>query len=197
MRDRSVRSRRDGNLERDAFGPRLQVARRNPAGNLAVGAVDEALLGELREDSVRNLSRPADGRELTVVLDGAQGFDQSTCRHELEPTALERLEAVIGHIGRLEADPAREELRQMRPHVAPRLHELHALHLSRSVGVTKIGVEHRALRFDEERGIGALETREVAEVDLTRDEERLLEPAAEALDPSAHVVPARNSSASR
>src|SRR5205807_9304886 len=77
------------------------------------------------------------------------------------------------------------------------LDELDALDCRRRLRVAEIRVERQALLADKESGVRADEAGQVADVDRVRDEERLLERAAQPLDPVVHARPARNSSASR
>src|SRR5206468_7115398 len=81
--------------------------------------------------------------------------------------------------------------------VPPRLDELDAGHATGGVRVAKVGEEPCPVRLDEERCIRALEPRQVADVDRVRDEQRLLERRAQAVEAAAHFLLARKSSASR
>ena len=94
--------------------------------------------------------------------------------------------------------PAREKLGERGDDVPRSLVELHPLHVTRRLGVPKVGVERRrACRIDQHRRVGALETREIAHVDQPGDEQGLLEARGEALDPvhpslrSASIASAR------
>jgi hypothetical protein len=57
--------------------------------------------------------------------------------------------------------------------------ELDALDLAGALGVAEVREEPRPVGLDEDRGVRALEAREVEDVRRRRDEERLLEEAAQ------------------
>ena len=86
---------------------------------------------------------------------------------------------------RLHADAlAREDLGQGGDDRARRLAERHALDLRRGLGVAEVGVDGRVgRRLDEDRGVRALEAREVPDIDQPSDEQWLLQPCREPLDP--------------
>jgi hypothetical protein len=75
--------------------------------------------------------------------------------------------------------------------VALGLLDFHPLDRPRAVGIAEVGEEPESLRLDEQGGVRALEAGQIEDVRRRRDEERLLEEAAE-LD----YVRVRNSSAS-
>ena len=68
------------------------------------------------------------------------------------------------------------------------MHRLDALDRPRLLDVAEVGEEARAVRLDEERRVRAVEAGQIADVDEIRDEQRLLEQLAQAVDPVAHRV---------
>jgi hypothetical protein len=63
--------------------------------------------------------------------------------------------------------------------VALGLLDLHSLDLPRAVDIAEVGEEPETVRLDEQGGVRALEAGQVEDVRRRRDEERLLEQAAE------------------
>src|SRR5262249_9767225 len=143
---------------------------------LALGAADDVpLVGEPLERGVRDLGRLADGVELALVLDRAELLDEPVARNWLDPAGVEARVTLEADPGRVEADLARELLRERLEEVALRVDELDAFDLAGGLCVAEVGVEPDAIGLDDERGIRAHETAEVANVGRVRDEERFLE----------------------
>ena len=124
--------------------------------------------------------------ELTVVLDRTQGLDEPALRDELETARRKGLVLRVGRRIGLEADPAGKPLGEVGEEVALRLDELGVLDGAARCGVAEVAEQAGAVRLDEQRGVRARETDEVADVRAVRDEERLLERPPQALQSRAH-----------
>ena len=138
----------------------------------------------------------ANQRELVLVLDGAQRLDHAAPRDELEPAGLERLVGGVGHGVRLEGEPAGKLLGQPAVQVPLRDRELDVRHALAGLRIAEVAEEPSAARLDQQRRVRAVEPGQVADVDRGGDEERLLDPLLQLLEP---VIAAsfRYSSASR
>src|SRR5262245_32177622 len=197
VRFRAVRARGDDGLEGGCVGAELVEELVQPPGQLALGSPDERLVREALVGLARDLPRPADRVELAVVLHRAQRLDEAAARYEVEPAAVQRLPARVADGVGLEADAALEQLRERDDQRALRLDELDARDRPPGLGVAEVAEQPRAVRLDQQGGVRAGEADEVADIDAVRDEERLFEALAQAVDATRHVRPARNSSASR
>ena len=102
-----------------------------------------------------------------------------------DPSAPQDFGVGEAHVRRFDPDPlAREPFREGRHDGARRLLERYAVDVPRRLGIAEVRVQGRLARgLDEHRRVRADEPREVPDVDEARDEERLLQPAREALDP--------------
>ena len=172
---RARRARADDRLEREAVPAFLVEELREIPGDLALGAPDERHLGQPLEDAIRDLAGAAERVELALVLHGAELLDEAVGRDGLRLSLLQRLVARVGDRIRLEADAAREGLRELADQVALRLDDLDAVDCARSLEIAKVGEEPDAVAVDDERGVRAVEADEVDDVHRVRDEQRLLE----------------------
>ena len=69
---------------------------------------------------------------------------------------------------------ARQQLGEPTHNVAFRLHERDAVDGLRRLRIPEVGVQRRfPARLDEQRAVGALESRQIGDVDAVRDEQRL------------------------
>jgi hypothetical protein len=166
-------------------------------GEIALGAADEALAPEAVEGLVRDLGRAANGLELIVVLDHAERLDDSVRRDRLDTAGIQPRVPFVRDGGRLEADLAAELVGEALEQVALRLDDLDPVELVGALQIAEVGEQANAVGLDEERGVRAGETGQVADVDGIGDEERALERLAQPGDPVAHRLFTRNSSASR
>jgi len=165
--------------------------------HVALGAPDERHLGQPLVHPVGDLAGTANRVQLTLVLDRAQLLDDAAARHELEPALLQHLELRIRERRRLEGDPPRERLGELREHRTPRLHRLDAGDGARRVDVAEVREQPHALLVDEQDRVRAVEADEVEDVLRVRDEQRLLELLAQAGDAVAHPCSFRYSRARR
>jgi hypothetical protein len=81
--------------------------------------------------------------------------------------------------------------------VARGLHELDPVELSRLRRVAKVGEDTNALGLDEQRRVRARHPGQPADIDRRRDEQRLLELRAQAVQAHGHRRSASHDSASR
>ena len=135
--------------------------------------------------------------ELVLVLDRAQLLDEPVARHEVDASRVEPRVPLERKRRRLEADRPVQDLGQRLEEVTLRLDELDAVDRSRGLGVAEVREDADALGLDEERGVRALEPAEIEDVGRVGDEQRLLQPLAQAVDALAHELAPRYSSASR
>jgi hypothetical protein len=197
VRPGAVRARRDHDRESQALGAELVEQDLHPPGEVALGAADELLLRKPLVDPVGDPRGRPDRAELRLVLDGPQRLDEPAARNELCLALGERLPRAVRERARLEADPSREELREVRVQAALQELDLDTFHGPRALRVAEVREQPDAVGLDEESRIGADETGQVADVRGRADEQRLLERLAQPVDALVHRVPARNSSASR
>ncbi len=189
VRLRAGRSGADDRLERLLGGPLLVVEPRDVPRDVALAPADERHLAhEPLEHPVRDRAGAPEGLELALVLDRAQLLDEPLARNEVDPAPAQLLRERPGEDIRLEADASAELLREPADQGALRLHRLDALDGSRLLDVAEVGEEPRALRFDEQRDVRAVEPGEVEDVDRVRDQKRLLEEGAQPCDPCTHAL---------
>jgi hypothetical protein len=203
----SCASRQTSYARRSSFGSSPVATVRvhelpQPPRDLLLGLADPRLGRERLERPLRRARRAPDRRELAVVLDRAQPFDEAGRRHELEPARRQVLVLRVRQRVGLEREPPAELLGDVADDRALRQHGLDARDRLRGLDVAEVRVElRRAARgVDEQAGVRALEAREVVDVRQVRDEQRRVEPLAQPVDARAHAPPARptrNSSASR
>src|SRR5213078_3016561 len=86
----------------------------------------------------------------------------------------------------LEADPSRELIGKVREQVALGLDELDALYRSAGLGVAEVAEEKRPVGLDQQRGVGAREADQVADVRRAGNQKGLLERSAKTLQPVGH-----------
>ena len=197
MRSRTGRPGADDRLEREPFAALLVEEARQIPRHLALGAADEADAGEALEDPVGDLAGAAEDLELALVLDRAERLDEAAVRDEVEPARLQRLVVGVDDARRLEADLPGEPLGERADHRPLRLHHLDTLDGRRRGDVAEVGKQLDALLVDEQCGVRALEAGEIDDVLRVRDEERLLDQGAEAVDASVHAFSFRYWRASR
>jgi hypothetical protein len=198
MRDRGVRAGGHDRLEARGLGAQRQHPGVEFPADLQLGATrpQRSLGGQLGERLVGDGTGLAQGLDLPVVLDRAQRLDEAAAWNEVEPAAGQRLPVRVGDGVRFEAEPAVEQLRERDDQRALRLDELDALDRAPGLGVAEVAEQPHAVGLDQQRRVRAREADEVADVDAVRDEQRLFEALAQAVDPR-HVRSARNSRASR
>jgi hypothetical protein len=197
VRARAVRAGGDNDREGGRLGAELVEQLLHPPGQLALGPAGEGLGGETSVRLARQRGGPPDRVELGRVLDRAQLLDEAAARDEVEPAGAQGLVARVREVVGLEADAPVEELREVRDERPPRLDDLDVRDRPRRLGVPEVGEQPHPLVLDEERRVRARESRQVAHIRAVRNEQRLVEPLAEPLDPAAHRPAARYSSASR
>jgi hypothetical protein len=179
------------NGKRSRVGVRLAEELLHPPRELALGAPDEALAGEPVEGDARDLGGAPDRRQLVLVLDRPQLLDEAVARDRLDPAGVQPRVALEGERRRLEPDAAREQLGQRLEKIALGFDELDALDLAPPLRVAIVGEEPDALGLDEESCVRAVQPAQVEDVALVGDEERLLEPFAEAIDAIVHDCSAK------
>jgi hypothetical protein len=168
-----------------------------PPGEVALRPPHPRLGRERLEGVLRRARRAPDRAQLVLVLDRAQRLDDTRGRDELEPSLPQRLDLRVRKHVRFEGDAAVEALGEVGEERPLRLLRLDAAHALRRLDVAEVGEESRAApRLDEERGVRCVEPGEVADVREVRDEQPLVEPLDQPLEPG-HARAARNSSASR
>ena len=191
-------ARPDGGGERRVVGAAFVHELRHPPDEIALRAADERLLGQPRERLGEDRRRASHGRQLRAVLHLAQLLDEPAAGYELDPTGRKRLVARVRERLRLETDATRQPLRQVAEEVAARLDRLDVPDRPGTVRVSEVREELDAVALDEQRGIRAVETAEIANVHGVRDEERLLDRRLQTLGAFLHGrASARNSRASR
>jgi hypothetical protein len=197
VRERAARAGAEPDLESELVAAELAEQLLHDPRELALGAADEALLRERLICAIGDPARPPDRFELRLVLDGTQLLDEPAARDELVPRIGEDLPVREAEVVLVEAEPLGKVPRQIGQDRARRLDELDALDgLGRRL-VAEVREEACALELHEQYRVRALESRQVVEVDGARDQQRLLEPRAQPLEP-AHEPPVhRNSRASR
>jgi hypothetical protein len=156
-----------------------------PPGELRLRAADEPLASELLVDPVRDRRGATERLDLAGLLHGAERLDDAGGLLEVDAARPEAVGVGERDVGGLDGDPPpREPLGERRQDEPRGLLEGDALDGTRGVRVAKVGVEGRvARRLDEERGVRALEAGQVLDVDEPRDEQGVVEPCREALDP--------------
>jgi hypothetical protein len=147
----------------------------HPPDELLLGTSAEGLLGDPFEDGVRDVGRSANRRQLPVVLEGAERFDEPEAGDELDAAGAEELVVGVAQRGGFEADAVGEAPGQVGVDMALRLLELRVRDLSRPLRVPEVREDPDALGLDEDRGVRALEARQVENVGRSRDEQRLLQ----------------------
>ena len=197
MRPGTGRPGADDRLEGEAVAPFLVEEPPQIPCDLALGSADELHLGEALEDAVGDRARVAEDVELALLLDRAQRLDETDVRHEFEPAALECLEVGVDDVRRLEADRSRQLLGERTDNSALRLHDLDAFDRARGFDVPEVREELHAFLVDEQRCVRALEAGEIDDVLGSRDEERLVDQRAQALDAVVHAFSFRYSRAIR
>ena len=145
--------------------------------------------------------RLGDLRDLVLVLDRPDAVDEAARRHELRGARAQPLPLEVRqHIG-LELHAPLQPRADVGHHRALRHLHLDAGDAARRLGVAEVRVERRAAAgLDEQRGVRAVEARQVEDVRQVRDEQRRVEPRGQRVKTLAHFAasaPARNSSASR
>ena len=128
---------------------------------------------------VRDLRRPSDRVQLLRLLVHSKGLDEAPPRHEVDTALTQKLPVRVGERVSLEPNALGKQLGEVRVDVALRLLELDALDGAGALRIAEVGEEPRAFRLDENCGVRALETGEVAHVHRRRDEQRLLEEPAQ------------------
>ena len=113
--------------------------------------------------------------ELVGVLHCSELHDDSCGGPELDPVRGERFEARDGDVVCLEGDGRLRQLSEAGAdpgkQVTLRLDDLDAAERGRRVDVPAVRGEDEAVSGDDERGVRALEPRQIPEVDRLRDEE--------------------------
>jgi hypothetical protein len=196
VRRTAVRPRSDERRERGTLRAQLVQELVEGVRDVALGPADERLPREALVRLVRDRRRPLDQLELVGSLHGPQSLDEARRRHELQAGAAQLLPARVRQVRRLERHLhayVRDEASHERP---LDLDELHAFDLAGSLRVAEVGEQQRTGVVHEQRRVRAHEAREVADVDRRRDEQRLLEQGAQAIDP-VHRLVVREASASR
>ena len=79
-----VGTRRDDALERDLVRARLMKQLADRPRDVVLLASDESFLGETLEHPVGDLAGLLDRRQLPLVLDRSQAFDEPPPRHRLD-----------------------------------------------------------------------------------------------------------------
>ena len=189
----------NGRGERRIVGAAFVHELCHPPDEIALRAADEALLGQPCERLGEDRGRAPHRRQLRAVLHLAQLLDEPAASHELDPAGRKRLVPRVRERLCLETDASLEALRQVAVEVAARLHRLDAANRPGAVRVPEVREQPNAVALDEQCGIRAVETAEVADVHRARDEERLLDRRLQPLDSILHgrAPSARYSSASR
>jgi len=195
----AVRARCDRGLECELIGAVCVQELTHPPGDLALAVADPRLSRERLERAVGDQGNTADLLDLACVLHGTQPFDEARRRHQLEraggKACVLRERQRVGLEGELTAQLL-GEIAQERP-----LRQLgfDPGGLTSRIDVAKVREQaRRAAGRDEQRGVRALEPRQVRDVDQVRDQQRLLEQALQPFDAGAHATASdRNTSASR
>src|SRR3954447_26843602 len=183
VRARRLRPGRDDALERDGVGTLVMKELLDRPRNFAFRAPDEALLRQALEHPVGQLAGTSDRRELLLVLDRPQPFDEASPRDGLDCAGAERLPRRIGKMVSLEADRPRQALGEVPQERAARLLEAYAVDCTRRLRIAKVREEPNAVGLDEQRSVRALEAEQVLDVDRIRNEEWFLERRAQPVDP--------------
>ncbi len=175
-------------MEELVYAPRQLPLR--PAG--------ETLLGERGEHPVGDRGGLARRLDLGGLLHRPQPLDETLPWHGLDPAFRQRLVTCDREDVRLDSDrPAGEPRGEIGDHRTRRLLETDPIEGLRLLRVAEVREERRlSVRVDEQGGIRAREPGQVADVDATRHEQRLVEERGELLDP-AQLRPARNAIAVR
>ena len=187
-----VRARGDVDGERHAVRVPVVEELLHAPGEIALGLTDEpTLVRQALEGVVPDLGGAPDRVQLVFVLDGAQLLDEAVARDGLDAAGMEPCIALEGDGRGLEADGARKELGECQVEIALGLDELDAVDRASALGIPKVGEEPDTILLDEERRIRALQAGEVAHIGRIRDEQRLLELFAQAIDSIVHDDSAR------
>ena len=200
VRPRAVLARRDDRVERELVGPVRVQQLAQPPGELALGAADPGLCRQRFETAVGDLRRAAELRDFLFVFHGAHRVDDSGRRHELRAAGLQPVPFDVGQHVRLELDAPLQPCADVLHQAALRQLHLDVGHLLRRLDVAKVGVERRrSIGLDEQRGVRAVEARQVEDVHQVRHKQRRVQAFAQRLQPCVHAgsFPARNSIASR
>ena len=201
VRVRAVRAGGDDAVERELVGAVGVQQLAQPPRDLALAAPDPRLGGQRLETAVGDAARALKLRDLLVLLDRPQLLDEAARRHEVARALGERLPLCVGQDVGLELHALRQPLGDVAHQRALRQDGLDSLDGARRLDVAKVRVEGRpAVRLDDQRGIRAVEPRQVQDVRQVGDEQRRVETGRQRSQPCAHAAtscPARNSSASR
>ena len=191
VRARRRRPRRDVDRERRLVRAELVEELGHPPDELLLRPPAELLLGQALVHAVRDPRRLTDGVELAGLLDRPQRLDETAARHQAHTGLAEDLVVRVADRVGLEPDRVGDPTGEVAVDEALGLLDLHPCELPCPLGVAEVGEEPDAVLLHENRGVRALEARQVEDVGRRGDEQRLLEQR-----PQPVYSRVRNSSAS-
>ena len=199
MRSCAVLAGRDDPVEGRPVGAGVAPCLLEPPRHLRLGAPHEGLLGELGVHAVGDRARAAHRVELDRLLHGSEPLDEPRRGHELDATGAQDVGRGDRHVRGLDPDaPPGQELGEGRHDGARSPLERHAVDLRGRLRVAEVRIERRlSRRVDEDRGVRALEAREVPHVDEPGDEQRLVQTGRQALDTTHPSLRSASSASAR